>query len=136
MPGFWVVAPTGSTRGEKAATTSMALVGDQIATSGGVERCTVWRSPSPQGMAFRSIKMTRFVSLVGLVGSLFAAAFAPAVVQSQAPADAAALFDRGQTMEQFVQAAARQRESWIRNVAAAKIEPGMVERFRRAGSEL
>jgi hypothetical protein len=57
-------------------------------------------------------------------------------MQSQAPADAATLFTRGQTMEQFVQAAARQRESWTRNVAAAKIEPGMVDRFRRAGKEL
>ena len=50
--------------------------------------------------------------------------------------DAPALFDRGQTMEQFVQTTTRQRESWIRNVAAAKIDPGMVERFRRVGGDL
>jgi Thioredoxin len=47
-----------------------------------------------------------------------------------------ALFDRGQAIEQFVQTTTRQRESWIRNVAAAKIDPGMVERFRRVGGDL
>src|SRR4029453_11164076 len=39
-------------------------------------------------------------------------------------------------MEKFVQTTIRQRESWIRNVAAAKIDPGMVERFRRVDGDL
>jgi hypothetical protein len=80
--------------------------------------------------------MAWLVALVGAVGSLFAAAFVPVAWQSQERADAVALFDRGQTMEQFVRTATRQRELWIRNVAAAKVEPSMVERFRQAGKEL
>jgi hypothetical protein len=39
-------------------------------------------------------------------------------------------------MEQFVQATTQQRNLWVQNVAAAKIEPRMVERFRRAGKDL
>jgi hypothetical protein len=80
--------------------------------------------------------MTWVVPLVGLVGPLLGAAFVPVAWQSQVSVDAPALFDRGQTMEQFVQTTTRQRESWIRNVAAAKIDPGMVERFRRVGGDL
>ena len=60
----------------------------------------------------------------------------PVAWQSRVPLDAPAVFDRGRTVEQFVQTATRQRELWARNVAAAKVEPGMVERFRRAGRDL
>ena len=80
--------------------------------------------------------MTWVVALVGLVGPVLGAAFVPVALQSQVSVDAPVLFDRGQTMEQFVQGTSRQRESWIRNVAAAKIDPGMVERLRRVGRDL
>jgi hypothetical protein len=80
--------------------------------------------------------MTWVIALVGTVGPLLGAAFVPVAAQSQAALDAPVLFDRGQTMEQFVQTAIRQRDSWIRNVAVAKIDPRMVERFRRVGGDL
>jgi hypothetical protein len=80
--------------------------------------------------------MVWVVALVEAVGSVLVAALVPVALQSRVPLDAPALFNRGRTVEQFVQTTTQQRELWARNVAAATVEPGMVERFRRAGRDL
>jgi hypothetical protein len=102
--------------------------------------CTLWQCPPDEWADSGIINMTwvvaSIVALMWAVGPLSAAAFVPVALQSQVPVDAPGLFDSGQTMEQFVQTSTRQREAWIRIVAAAKIDPRMVERFRRAGKDL
>jgi Thioredoxin len=61
-----------------------------------------------------------------------------ASLQLSAPAsiDAARLFERGVTFEQFVAAATAQRDVWLRNASRRDISPDAVDRLKRAGRGL
>jgi hypothetical protein len=66
---------------------------------------------------------------------LLAAALLSAAWQSD-QLDASALFERGRTMDQFLETVTRQRELWVSNSTTAKVLPVMRDRFKRAGADL
>jgi len=63
---------------------------------------------------------------------LVAALLMPTVQQP----DAAAMFDRGMTFETFLSEAKAQRDAWVQNTGRANPSTDMVDRLKRAGTDL
>ena len=89
---------------------------------------------NPAGLTLRSKRVIVFSAMSSIFWMLLLSAW-PQLTGVSA-ADPERLFERGQTITQFVNGARAQRDLWLKNRSEASAAPSLVERLKRVGQGL